>query len=597
MRSRTPAGPNGEGDRSRENSQDVARHRRAHQEPQEDMEISDERTRLLAGHERAGSISPSIVQKDVLKQGNTAQSYDFSSLPWWKRPSVFWVLPPLLLFTTAFGGVAVPKINLVLTLICRDYLSERSAMDPTFTHLPVVFGGENPQCRIPEIHARVSRFQLILNLVAGIFSAVVSPKMGHLSDGYGRTKIMGLSTLGTFLGETMTALVATFPDTFSVNVLIIGAFLDGILGSVTAAVALTQSYASDCTPPENRNVAFGYFHGVLFTGIAIGPLAAGYLIKYTGDVRLVFYAVLLCQIVFPIVVTFIVPESVTKERQKYNREKRNIQFPGAKNFRLSDLNPINLFKPLLVLFPAGDKTVSSTAIGKARMKKLQRNLIILAAIDTAIFGVAMGTMSTLILYAEYMFGWADFESSIFVSIVSTVRVIVLLVFLPTLTWFFRGRKSQTNDDQALKNNGSDTLDIAIIRVSILFDMLGYLGYCVVRTGSLMVLSGTVAAMAGMIAPTIQSTLTKHLPSDRTGQLLGAMGLLHALARVVAPTIFNLIYSFTVGTVPQAIWIGLASIIFLGFVASWFLVPHVYLPDSAIEHDETVSPAQDQDGEA
>lgn len=48
-----------------------------------------------------------------------------------------------------FGGLAVPKINLIMSLICRDYLAEKEAQDPTFTYLPIIFGEDNSQCQIP----------------------------------------------------------------------------------------------------------------------------------------------------------------------------------------------------------------------------------------------------------------------------------------------------------------------------------------------------------------------------------------------------------------------------------------------------------------
>ncbi|KMU84809.1 hypothetical protein CIHG_02593 [Coccidioides immitis H538.4] len=186
----------------------------------------------------------------------------------------------------------------------------------------------------------------------------------------------------------------------------------------------------------------------------------------------------------------------------------------------------------------------------------------------------MGTMSVLIIYAEYMFGWGNFESSMLVSLTSSVRVLLLLVVLPTATRFVRGPASKRSHA-----TGSDMLDIVVIRISVLFDMLGYVGYCIVRSGPLLMLSGATAAMGAMASPTLQSSLTKHVPADRTGQLLGAIGLLHALARVVAPTIFNLIYSMTVATVPQTVFICLAGLIFIAFLASWFIMPHVYVPES------------------
>ncbi|KMU72504.1 hypothetical protein CISG_09457 [Coccidioides immitis RMSCC 3703] len=370
----------------------------------------------------------------------------------------------------------------------------------------------------------------------GRLAAIASPKLGVLSDGYGRTKVIALATLGAFLGEVITVLVAARPDTFSLNFLLLGATFDGLFGSFTTAVALTQSYAADCIPPERRNVAFGYFHGVLFSGIALGPLIAGYLIRFTNNVLVVFYSVLGCQALFLFCITFIVPESVPKENQEYNRRKRKIQLLGANGIRPSwkDFNPLGLLKPLSILFPPETK---STALlpEKKNLRKLRRNLIILSAIDTSIFGVAMGTMSVLIIYAEYMFGWGNFESSMLVSLTSSVRVLLLLVVLPTATRFVRGPASKRSHA-----TGSDMLDIVVIRISVLFDMLGYVG----SNGS----------MGRDASPILQSPLTKHVPADRTGSFSEHVSCTRLL-------------DMTVATVPQTVFICLAGLIFIAFLAS------------------------------
>lgn len=459
-------------------------------------------------------------------------------------------------------------------MVCRNYLADRAIKDPAFTYLPVILGETNPQCRTPEVQSLASNFQLVLNMIIGTLSAIASPKLGALSDEYGRIKIIALSTFGTFLGEILTAVVAARPDVFHVNFLLVGALFDGLFGSVTTALALTQSYATDCSPPERRNVAFGYFHGVLFCGIALGPLAAGYLIRLTGDVLVVFYAVLGCHLFFLLCILLIVPESVSEDRKLQHRAKRRLKMMQSEvsgSRLLRRLNPLNLLKPLSILFPmaetAGERT---TPRNNATIRHVQRNLIILSSIDASIFGVAMGTMPILILYAEYMFGWGNFESSIFVSLSSSVRVFVLLAIFPTITRLVRGRRAQAN-------TGADMLDIIIIRISVLLDMLGYIGYCLVRSGPLLMLSGAVAASGAMVSPTLQSSLTKHIPADRTGQLLGATGLLHALARVVAPAVFNLVYSLTVGAFAQTVFVCLAALIFLAFIASLFLKSHGKIP--------------------
>ncbi|KAI9876985.1 MAG: hypothetical protein M1830_005112 [Pleopsidium flavum] len=490
---------------------------------------------------------------------------DFEGKTWWNKPSVFWLLPPFLLFTLAFGGVVVPKLNLILTLICQEYLSDRSNEDPSFQFMPVIVGSDNPQCQIPEVQALVSKFTLYGNLIAGILSAITSPKLGALSDRYGRRNIIAMTTVGMLIGEIITIIAATYPEMFSVKWLLLGYAFDGLCGSFIAAMALTHSYAADCTPPAKRNVTFGYFHGCLYTGIAIGPVIAGYIIKATGEILTIFYIALGCHFIFLSFLLFVVPESLSKERQMAAREKHRLYKDGRpRRSFVNALKGANLLAPLEILYPTGEG--SSRAV--------RWNLMFLAAVDTTMFGVAMGSMTVVVIYSEYMFGWGNLESSIFVSIVNTCRVCVLLIFVPLITRFIRGRAGSVPQ----RNSGCDRLDLAIIRTAIVFDILGYIGYATVRTGSLLILSGAIAAVGGMGSPTLQSSLTKHVPPDRTGQLLGATGLLHALARVVAPTIFNLIYALTVGKFTQTVFVCLAATFGVAFILSWFIRPHVYFDE-------------------
>ncbi|OAX79454.1 hypothetical protein ACJ72_06229 [Emergomyces africanus] len=550
--------------------------------------VPTETTTLLGEEDGATPLLCENGNSDNQDRAPQAPWNENDGKPWWKRPSIFWVLPPLFPFTIAFGGVVVPQINLALTLICREYLSTRALEDPTFTFLPVIFGDNNPQCRLPEIQARASRFQLQLNLIAGTLAAIASPRLGVLTDGFGRNRIIALSAFGTFLGQLVMAMVAAQDGKMSVNFLLLAAMFDGMFGSVTTAVALTQSYAADCVPPHSRNVAFGYFHGVFFSGIALGPLIAGYLIKWTGNILIVFYCVLGCLVFFMLFMLFVVPESVSKARQQFNRENRGIglfKFQKVSHWSLQGLNPLNLLKPLSILFPSS--TWSRTG---SSLRDLRVNLVILASIDAVVFGVGMGIMPIIVIYSEYMFGWGNFEASIFVSLVSSVRVVILLVILPIVTRIVRGPQHQRSQ----VNTGSDMLDITLVRISTMFDLLGYLGYSVARSGGVLLLSGAVVSMGAMSSPTLTSSLTKHIPANRTGQLLGAMGLLHSLARVLAPTVFNLIYSVTVATVPQAVFMCLAATICLAMISSFFIKPHIYMDDKFEPNQGNLETAVGQD---
>ncbi|EAW12847.1 putative tetracycline-efflux transporter [Aspergillus clavatus NRRL 1] len=546
----------------------------------------NERTLLLRGYE-----DPEPPQQDVAGQKPGLWAF-------WRQPHVFWLIPFLLLYMLGFVGAAVPKINLVLSLVCKDYLSKKASKDPTFTYLPVIIGEENRQCQVPEVQSLVARFQLYLNLIAGILSALVSPRFGHISDRYGRTKLIALCAFATVLGESLTVLVAARPDQFSINFLLVGAFLDGLGGSFTTVLALATSYASDCTAPEKRGVAFGYLHGALFVGMACGPLLAAIVLRKTGEMLYIFSTSLGFHALFFLMILFVIPESLSKEHQQAAREKHRVKVSRKEpvgfcsSTWLRHLNPKNFITPLAILFPPVGRPSSLFPNRKGATPALRRNIILLAAIDTVVFGVSLGTAQIVIIYAEYMFGWGNVESSIFISIISTVRVVVLFLAHPIITRIFH---KPTTSQSFIP--GLNRVELVIIQISVLLDMLGYVGYALGRSSALMTFSGIVAALGSLATPTLQSSLTKHAPRDRVGQILGAKGLLHALARVIAPTVCNLLYSVTVGKYTQTVFVTLAAVFGLALCSSFYITPHVSLDDcepSSLRHEANEEGEEDDD---
>jgi MFS family permease len=458
----------------------------------------------------------------------------------------------------------VPKINLILTLICREYFADKALHDGNLAWQPSGFDKEiDPQCRTPAVQARVARFSLYGGLISGILSAVIAPKLGALSDRFGRRRIMMITNAGALSGEILTIIAATFPETFPVYWILFGYFFDGICGSFIASMALSHSYATDCTPPNKRNVVFGYFHGCMFTGIALGPIVATYIIKWTGGVIVMFYIALGCHLFFILLLIFVIPESLPKRQQMAARERHRqmVEARGPSADWMTQVKLFNLFEPLKILYPKGPGT--SPAV--------RRNLVLLAATDAIIFGVGSGAMTAVVLYSNYKFVWDAYKQSVFMSVVSSSRVICLLVVLPAITRVFRGKRHAKSNHLA-PQTGTDLFELSIIRLAIFFDMMGFLGYTLAPNGDLFIASGAIASIGGIGSPTLQAALTKHVPPDRIGQLLGAMGLLHAFARVLAPTIFNEIYARTVGHYDQTVFVILTVLFGVAWIVSWLVRP-------------------------
>jgi MFS family permease len=532
----------------------------------------DENTRLLNPTPIDYRSTDSAQNRD----GEPEWFREFDGLPWWKRPSVYWLLPPFLLFTLAFGAIVVPKINLIMDLVCEEYYA--SALDHNGDPISGPMDPGTDRCQNDAVSSRSSLFLLYGSLCSGILAAITSPKLGALSDRFGRKSFMVLNTSGMLFGEVLTILAAKFPDTVHVNWILVGYALEGLSGSFIVGMALAHSYASDCVAPQKRNVAFAYFHAALFSGIAIGPVVAGYIIKArmkysskTDAVIFIFYLALVAHGLFIAFLIFCIPESLSKSRQEAAREKHNEEMEqlGPASDWINQLRHVNLFRPLKILWPTGPG--SSPAV--------RWNLLLLAATDTIMFGVAMGAMGVVLVYTRRQFDWQSLESGKFVSIVNGCRVVALLGVLPLLTRLVRGK----NGAMKQRSSGTDLFDLSIIRAAIFFDMMGYVGYALAPNGAFFTLSGVITATGGIGSPALGAALTKHVPADKVGQLLGATGLLHAIARVIGPTIFNGIYSATVAGYRQTVFVVLASTFGLAFVCSWFVRPHgktLSLPHSA-----------------
>ncbi|KAJ9484385.1 hypothetical protein VN97_g8999 [Penicillium thymicola] len=481
---------------------------------------------------------------------------DFAHLPWYRRPSIEWILVPYLVLALIYGGIISPKINLIVDLVCRQHLADPSSVLATASAFGD--GAHHDLCRTPEVSQRVSLFMLLGDLLGAILPAIVSPRLGALSDLYGRKPILIIGSLGSMCGEMVTILAASYRDTINVNWMLLSFSLDGITGSAILAMAMVNTYAADCVPAHRRSTAFGYFHGCACIGIALGPILAGCVVKWSGSIVPVFWVMLGAHVCCALFVLFFVPESVSKRRQEKAREKAALAKTEGASF-MQHLNPLTLLEPLKVLYPTGPGSTPA----------LRRNLVVLAAMDTIMFGLSIGSANVLLIYVNYQFGWGTFETGRYLTIVNSTRVAFLMVILPAITHVVRGR----GYGHDASNKGCDLFDLSIVRTGIVLETSGWVGYSLAGRGELFTLSGIVGAAGSVSSPALQSALTQHVPSSQTGQLLGASGLLHALAQIVTPVIFNAVFAATVGKFTQAVFVCLAVTFAVAFVISWLVRPH------------------------
>lgn len=102
-------------------------------------------------------------------------------------------------------------------------------------------GNEFDRCQNSTISARASLFLLYASLIAGVLSAITSPKLGALSDRYGRKKLLVFTTSGVLVGEILTILAAKYPQSVDVHWILVGYAIDGLCGSFIVGMVSSSS--------------------------------------------------------------------------------------------------------------------------------------------------------------------------------------------------------------------------------------------------------------------------------------------------------------------------------------------------------------------
>ncbi|KAK9463728.1 major facilitator superfamily domain-containing protein [Lipomyces oligophaga] len=494
-----------------------------------------------------------------------------NSMDWFKahfspirNPSVYFLLPAFLLLTTERGALMAPKLNILLSLICRSSSND--------IELLASVGDVDPSCQTPVVHAHLSKFNMTVGLIQGILSAIVAPKLGNLSDRLGRCPILVFSVVGPLIANVIVILISRSSGIYDYRWFWAAAIFDGITGSAAAVMATAQAYATDCTMPEDRASVFGLFHACLFLGFATGPAMGGYIIKVTGNMMSTFYFAIVMQVIFMVFVAFVLPESISAQSRESARQAhaRAIQDQAEQFGSASSLHDlvhrINFIAPLKVLRPTNGVRLD-----------IRRNLVILALIDTAMIGIRGGSATITILYSELTFGWASAETGYFISMLNTVRAVVLIGLLPVLMRYLRSR-----DVSSVNHVGASFSDIFLLRGAILIEIIASIMLLLSQTGDQFAISGALNA-AGSIAPaTIESALTKHVAMQDTGALQGALSLMHSLCSILAPTMFATIYTFSVAWFPGLFFVALISISSFMFMLSLVLktnkFPSLYTRD-------------------
>jgi len=135
--------------------------------------------------------------------------------------------------------------------------------------------------------------------------------------------------------------------------------------------------------------------------------------------------------------------------------------------------------------------------------------------------------------------------------------------------------NQDRDNTIESDKQTTTLllfDLTIARISLLLDLLGYIAMALSRSPSLFLLSAMGECLGSGFSAAIQSAaleIYRRSGGRETGKLFGALSVMQAVgSQIIGPSLFGSIYTTTVSTFPQAMFIVCAAALGLSILVTF-----------------------------
>ncbi|KAF9565007.1 hypothetical protein EC968_004267 [Mortierella alpina] len=233
----------------------------------------------------SGTMLP-LTSEDV-DEDSAVWLADLQSRPWHLRPSIYWLMPLLVIQGLAVGLMGSPMDQLIIQIICRDYLGASSILNATLL-LP------DDRCKSPDVLAAAALTQSRIQAIKGAITLLTLAKWTSLSDIYGRKLLIRIAMVSITVSQMLTWFAATGHNPLGYRLL----YLDGVLLGLV---------------PGGQIVSPALFAYIV--GTVVGPYLGGYIVRETGDltsvikISIAVYALMALYLIF-------VPESLRRENQK-----------------------------------------------------------------------------------------------------------------------------------------------------------------------------------------------------------------------------------------------------------------------------------------
>ena len=336
-----------------------------------------------------------------------------------------------------------------------------------------------------------------------------SPLVGALSDRFGRRPVALLSNFG----QGFDYLVMAAAPTLS------WLFLGRIISGITAAsVSVGGAYIADVTPPAKRARAFGLLGAAFNLGFIAGPALGGILGAHNP--RTPFWVAGALSLINACYGYFVLPES-------HPPHKRAV-------WSWKSVNPLASFT-LLRSHPL---------------------LLGLAAVALLSNTAQEALPNVTVLYTDWRYSWTASTSGIALACAGAISALVQATLVGPVVRRYGERW--------------------VLLGSLLLGALGFVVYGLAPTGSIFAAGLPLLAISSGATAVLQALMTRHIRDDQQGSLQGAQSSLWGCAGLIGPTLFTTVFAeaisegggWTRGVVGMAFYLAAALFVVAAFLAAW-----------------------------
>jgi DHA1 family tetracycline resistance protein-like MFS transporter len=374
-------------------------------------------------------------------------------------------------------------------------------------------------------------------LIIGVLSAtypisqlIGGPLLGGLSDRYGRRPILIISQFGTFIGFLILGFANSLP------LLFLSRLIDGLTGG---NIVVAQAAISDSTTERTRTQGLGLIGAAFGLGFILGPALAGISLSLSGgDYRVPAFIAAGFSLISIFLTSLWFKETLPEGgiRSRKAQQPFFIRLRSALNTPVIGALLVLMFMQQLV-FGGFEQFLSLFTLTRLGMN----------GAGNAVLFIFIGFI-VVIVQARFIGPWSRKYGErrlIYFSLLLLTVGLILTSLTPAVAvpWY---SQSDLLAEFARSSAASGDIRQALSSSIVLPDdsARGWLGL-------LWILAAMIPASIGgaMLAPSINSLITKFSAPDSIGSMLGVSSALVSLANAVTPILGGMLFQVLGSTAP------------------------------------------------